>query len=123
MQQQGIAVTRRSGRHLGAEDAARTAAVVDDDAAARNLGQLGGDDARHNVDCPAGCKRHDDADRLFGIGLGRRFRDAGDREGKSRNQDRAQALAPAAQAQLPRAGQIGTVPLTVTRCISRRNGS
>ena len=90
MEQQRVAVARRLRHHLGADDAAGAAAVVDDDLAAGDLRQLGADDARDDVDGAAGRERHDQADRPIGIGLRLRRGRAGERES---DEQRTQATA------------------------------
>ncbi len=66
------------GRTLGADDAARTGAVVDDDGLAELLGEPHGDGTGHHVGDAARRKGHDQAQRLAWIALteGSRRQDA-----------------------------------------------
>src|SRR5438309_5597153 len=63
-QTDGVAVGRRLGDRIGADDAARAGLVLDEYRLADGLGHLGGDDAREHIGCPAGWERRNDADRL-----------------------------------------------------------
>jgi hypothetical protein len=61
--QQGLAVGRRAGRHLGADIAAGARLVVDDDRLAPVPGELGPERAGQDIDAGARAVRHDDGDR------------------------------------------------------------
>ena len=74
VQPDGVAVGRRLGDRVGADIAARTGAILDDELLAGHLGQLARDDARERVGRPAGREDHDVAHRLVGpvVGGGKR---------------------------------------------------
>ena len=72
--QQRVAVGRRLRDEVGAEVAAGTRLVVDDEGLAERLAELRRERARQDVGGAAGRERHDDADRLRGPGAGRRRR-------------------------------------------------
>jgi hypothetical protein len=67
--QHGMAVGRRLGRHVGTDGAASTAAVVDHHRLLQPFGEFLGDDAADDVVAAARRERHDEADRAIGIPL------------------------------------------------------
>ena len=69
--EQRVAVLGRVGGELGADDAARAAAVVDDELLAEPPAQLRGDHAADRVIDGAGGERNDDAHQLGGVVLRR----------------------------------------------------
>jgi hypothetical protein len=74
--EQGVAVGRRARRGLGADVAAGTALVFDDDGLTELVAQTQGQRARHVVQHAGGRRRHDDAHRLVRVGRLRQRRSA-----------------------------------------------
>ena len=70
--QQGVAVRRRLGGGVGADDAARGRPVVDDERLSHRPLEIRRHQPRHHVVEPAGRERHDQADGTIGIGVGAR---------------------------------------------------
>ena len=70
MQEQRIAVRLRLRDATGAQRAAGTADILDDDLLAEILRHGFRDEARHRVGRATGRKRHHDSDGAFRIGLG-----------------------------------------------------
>ena len=67
--QERMAVGRRLGGRVGADDAARSRTVVDDHRLPERFFEIGRDKPRHHVIQSAGRERHDQLDRTDGIGL------------------------------------------------------
>ncbi len=65
--QERVAVGRRLGGEVGADDTAGAAAVIDEDLLAQSLAELIGDDAADHVVAAAGRERDDHADRAARI--------------------------------------------------------
>ena len=76
--EQRVAVGRGFRRHVGAEAAARAGAVLDHDRLAEHLLHVLAGDARDEVGVAARRERHDQPDRLVGIGGERHARQHGD---------------------------------------------
>src|SRR6476660_5955758 len=94
--QKGVAVRLGLGRRLGADGAAGTAAIVDDDALSEQLAHLVGDDARDDGGAASRRKRNDEGDGAVRPGLRLCMMDAADKaKHKSENAKRsAQAAHP-----------------------------
>ena len=94
--QKGVAVRLGLGRRLGADGAAGTAAIVDDDALSEQLAHLVGDDARDDGGAASRRKRNDEGDGAVRPGLRLCMMDAADTaKHKSENAKRsAQAAHP-----------------------------
>ena len=67
--QERMAVGRRLGGRVGADDAARGRPVVDDHRLPERLLEIGRDEPRHHVIQSAGRERDDQLDRMAGVGL------------------------------------------------------
>jgi hypothetical protein len=69
-----MAICRRRLRRLGTDEGSSTWLVLDDDALAENLAELGRNHAACRIGDGAGRKRHDDAQRTRRIRIGRECR-------------------------------------------------
>src|SRR5205807_7121582 len=84
-----IAVRRRLGGRLGADDAACGRPVVDDERLPQRSFEMGRDEPRHHVVEAAGGEGNDQANRTAGVAVGPRADDAGEHDGEAQQQPKA----------------------------------